>query len=141
MDLRKVPLNAPLIVEKPEEKVNIFVKVNSFLLSYTYVQVAFKEGAFPPPEIKSSIDLPENLDIFGQQINLSPVQQTLSPLQDAVASISRVVSGQPPLKVPIPGNRASSWLLITYLDDDIRISRGDGGLFVLAREGSPLLYQ
>ncbi|GLT72744.1 hypothetical protein SLA2020_446500 [Shorea laevis] len=109
--------------------------------SPTRIQVAFKEGTFPPPEIKSSIDLPENLDIFGQQINLSPVRQTLGPLQDVVGSISRVVSGQPPLKVPIPGDRSSSWLLITYLDDDIRISRGDGGLFVLAREGSPLLYQ
>lgn len=58
-----------------------------------------------------------------------------------MGSISRVVSGQPPLKVPIPGDRTSSWLLITYLDNDIRISRGDGGLFVLAREGSSLLNQ
>lgn len=79
------------------------------------------------------------MDVFGQQINLLPVQQTLSPLQNAVASISRVISGQPPLKVPIPGDRTSSWLLVTYLDDDLRISRGDGGLFVLAKEGSPLL--
>jgi len=109
--------------------------------SPTRIQVAFKEGTIPPPEIKSSIDFPENLDIFGQQINLSPVRQSLSPLQDVVGNISRVVSGQPPLKVPIPGDRSTSWLLTTYLDDDIRISRGDGGLFVLAREGSPLLNQ
>ncbi|KAK9985165.1 hypothetical protein SO802_034690 [Lithocarpus litseifolius] len=107
--------------------------------SPTRIKVTFKEGTFQPPEIKSSIDLPENVDVFGQQINLLPVQQTLSPLQDAVASISRVISGQPPLKVPIPGDRTSSWLLVTYLDDDLRISRGDGGLFVLAKEGSPLL--
>lgn len=106
-----------------------------------FVQVTFKEGTFQPPEIKTSIDLPENVDVFGQQINLSPVRQTLSPLQDAVASISRVISGQPPLKVPIPGDRSSSWLLVTYLDDDLRVSRGDGGLFVLAKEGSPLLDQ
>ncbi|XP_050265148.1 plastid lipid-associated protein 3, chloroplastic [Quercus robur] len=107
--------------------------------SPTRIKVAFKEGTFQPPEIKTSIDLPENVDVFGQQINLLPVQQTLSPLQDTVASISRVISGQPPLKVPIPGDRTSSWLLVTYLDDDLRISRGDGGLFVLAKEGSPLL--
>ncbi|KAK7850187.1 plastoglobulin-1, chloroplastic [Quercus suber] len=107
--------------------------------SPTRIKVAFKEGTFQPPEIKTSIDLPENVDVFGQQINLLPVQQTLNPLQDAVASISRVISGQPPLKVPIPGDRTSSWLLVTYLDDDLRISRGDGGLFVLAKEGSPLL--
>ena len=101
----------------------------------------FKEGSFQPPEIKSSVDLPQEVEVFGQKINLSPVQQTLNPLQDAVAGISRTISGQPPLKVPIPGERTKSWLLITYLDEDLRISRGDGGLFVLAREGSPLLYQ
>ncbi|KAF5729720.1 plastid lipid-associated protein 3 chloroplastic [Tripterygium wilfordii] len=105
------------------------------------IQVEFKEGILQPPEIKSSVDLPGNLDIFGQTINLSPVQQSLGPLQEAVASISRAISGQPPLKVPIPGNRSRSWLLITYLDKDLRISRGDGGLFVLAKEGSPLLDQ
>ena len=56
-----------------------------------------------------------------------------------MAAISQAISEQPPLKVPIPGERTSSWLLITYLDKDLRISRGDGGLFVLAREGSSLL--
>ena len=105
------------------------------------LQVEFKEGTLKPPEIKSSVNLPENLDIFGQTINLSPLQQPLGPLQEAVASIARVISGQPPFKVPIPGERTKSWLLITYLDKDLRISRGDGGLFVLAREGSPLLDQ
>lgn len=105
------------------------------------IQVQFKEGTLQPPEIKSTVDLPGSLNIFGQNINLSPVQQTLSPLQEAVGSISRAVSGQPPLKVPIPGERTQSWLLITYLDEDFRISRGDGGLFVLVKEGSPLLDQ
>ena len=103
------------------------------------MQVKFKEGTLQPPEIKSSIDLPENVDIFGQKITLSPAQQFLNPLQEAVASIARAISGQPPIKLPIPGERTKSWLLITYLDKDFRISRGDGGLFVLAKEGSPLL--
>ncbi|PRQ18935.1 putative plastid lipid-associated protein/fibrillin [Rosa chinensis] len=105
------------------------------------IQVQFKEGTFQPPDIKSSIDLPQDVEIFGQRINLSPIQQTLSPLQEVVASISRTISGQQSLKVPIPGERTQSWLLTTYLDGDLRISRGDGGLFVLAKEGSPLLDQ
>ncbi|OVA02877.1 Plastid lipid-associated protein/fibrillin conserved domain [Macleaya cordata] len=105
------------------------------------IQVSFKEGSLQPPEISSSLSLPQNIDIFGQKIDLSPVQTSLNPLQDAVANISRAISGQPPLKVPIPGDRTSSWLLITYLDEDFRISRGDGGLFILAKEGSPLLEQ
>ncbi|KAK1408588.1 hypothetical protein QVD17_40493 [Tagetes erecta] len=105
------------------------------------IQVQFKEGSFQPPKIKSNVSLPENVDIFGQNVNLSPVQQSLNPLQEAVANLAGVISGQSPLKVPIPGERSKSWLLITYLDKDLRISRGDGGLFVLAKEGSPLLDQ
>ncbi|KAG5540180.1 hypothetical protein RHGRI_020419 [Rhododendron griersonianum] len=107
----------------------------------TTIQVEFKEGSLQPPAIKSTIDLPKKVDILGQQIDLSPVQQSLNPLQEAVASIARAISGQPPLKIPIPGGREKSWLLITYLDKDFRITRGDGGLFVLAKEGSPLLDQ
>lgn len=103
------------------------------------IQVEFKEGSFQPPKIKSNVSLPENVDIFGQNINLSTVQQSLNPLQEAVASLAGVISGQPPIKVSIPGERTKSWLLITYMDKDLRISRGDGGLFVLAKEGSPLL--
>lgn len=102
-------------------------------------QVSFKEGTLKPPEIKSSVDLPESVGVFGQQISLSLLKQSLNPLQDVAANISRALSGQPPLKLPFPGNRGSSWLLTTYLDKDLRISRGDGGLFVLAREGSSLL--
>ncbi|KAF7829195.1 plastoglobulin-1, chloroplastic [Senna tora] len=109
--------------------------------SPTRIQVTFREGTIQPPEIKSRVDLPETVDIFGQKLSLLPVQQSLSPLQDLVASISRTISGQPPLKIPIPGERTSSWLITTYLDGDLRISRGDGGLFILAREGSPLLNQ
>ncbi|CAH8357966.1 unnamed protein product [Eruca vesicaria subsp. sativa] len=103
------------------------------------IEVSFKEGTLKPPEIKSSVDLPESVGVFGQEINLSFLKQSLNPLQDVAANISRAISGQPPLKLPFPGNRGSSWLLTTYLDKDLRISRGDGGLFVLAREGSSLL--
>ncbi|CAL1376208.1 unnamed protein product [Linum trigynum] len=103
------------------------------------IQVEFKEGTLQPPDVKTSFDLPSEIALFGQKISLATVRQSLSPLQDTVATISRAISGQSPLKVPIPGSRTRSWLLTTYLDEDLRISRGDGGLFVLAKEGSPLL--
>ncbi|KAM0000277.1 putative plastid-lipid-associated protein [Helianthus debilis subsp. tardiflorus] len=102
------------------------------------IQLEFKERIFQPPKIKSNIDLPENLDIFGRNINLSPVKQSLNPLQEAVANIAGVISGQAPVKVPITGERTKSWL-VTYLDKDLRVSQGEGGLFVFAKEGSHLL--
>ncbi|KAG6428421.1 hypothetical protein SASPL_112672 [Salvia splendens] len=117
-----------------------FSAIASFeVRSQSRIQVEFKEGKFKPPEIKSSIDLPESVNIFGQNINLSPVQQSLNPLQNAIEGIARSISGQPPLNIRIPGERTKSWLMITYLDKDFRISRGDGGLFVLVKKGSSLL--
>ncbi|KAE9596922.1 hypothetical protein Lal_00007370 [Lupinus albus] len=105
------------------------------------IQVTFKEGTLEPPEIKSKVELPETVDIFGQKLSLQPLQQSLGPLQNVVENIARIISGQQPLSIPIPGERTSSWLITTYLDGDLRISRGDGGLFVLAKEGSSLLHQ
>lgn len=103
------------------------------------MQVEFKEGKFNPPDIKSRIDLPESVSVFGQTINLSGVAESLRPVEGVVESIARTISGQPPLKIGIPGERTKSWLLTTYLDNDFRISRGDGGLFVLVKQGSSLL--
>lgn len=104
------------------------------------IEVKFEEGIIPPPEIKSTLDIPEKVDIFGQKIDLTSFQGSLQPLQEAATSISRVISGQPPLKLPIRRDGPQSWLLISYLDNDLRISRGDGGgLFVLVKEGSTLL--
>ncbi|KAG0461941.1 hypothetical protein HPP92_020417 [Vanilla planifolia] len=99
------------------------------------IKVEFKEGAVRPPEVSPTLNLPETLEIFGQKVDLQPLKRSLDPLQHAFANISGSVSRQPPFKFPFPGNGARSWLLTTYLDEDFMISRGDGGLFVLAKEG------
>ncbi|CAA6669635.1 unnamed protein product [Spirodela intermedia] len=91
------------------------------------IQVQFREGSFDPPEISQTVDLPESTEVFGRSVDLLPLRQTLGPLQEAAAAVARAVSED------------QSWLLTTFLDEDLRISRGDGGLFVLVREGSPLL--
>jgi hypothetical protein len=48
------------------------------MLMMNLMQVQFKEGTFQPPAISSSVDLPEQVDIFGQNISLGPVQQALN---------------------------------------------------------------
>lgn len=108
--------------------------------SHKRIEVKFEEGIIPPPEITSTLEIPEKVEIFGQKIDLTSFQGSLQPLQEAATSFSRVISGQPPIKLPIRRDGPQSWLLITYLDNDLRISRGDGGgLFVLVKEGSSLL--
>jgi uncharacterized protein YoxC len=51
--------------------------------------------------------------------------------------LADLISRQPNLDIPIPTERAETWLLTTYLDDSLRISRGDqGSIFVLTRESA-----
>jgi hypothetical protein len=105
------------------------------------IQVKFEEGSISAPMVSNSAEIPSSLDIMGQKIDLSAAKGLLKPLEDAAMAVARALSGQPPLKFSIQNDRAQSWLLTTYLDEDLRISRGDGGsVFVLLREGSTLLY-
>ncbi|KAJ7513704.1 hypothetical protein O6H91_23G011400 [Diphasiastrum complanatum] len=109
------------------------------VLSPKRVQIKFEEGIVGTPQLTDFIDIPENVEVLGQKIDLTSVQGLLRPLQDAASSVARTLSGQPPFKFPIQAENARSWLLTTYLDEDLRISRGDGGsVFILIKEGSSL---
>ncbi|CAN8316426.1 unnamed protein product [Cochlearia groenlandica] len=139
IDTKNLCIDNSTTLSSPFAEFSFTASASFEVRSPSRIEVSFKEGTLKPPEIKSSVDLPESVGVFGQQISLSLLKQSLNPLQDVAANISRAISGQAPLKIPFPGNRGSSWLLTTYLDKDLRISRGDGGLFVLGREGSSLL--
>lgn len=103
-------------------------------------QIKFEEGVIGTPQLTDSIEIPESVQVMGRNVDLKPVQGLLKSLQDAASSVARTLSGQPPLKFPIRTDRAQSWLLTTFLDEDLRISRGDGGsIFLLLKEGSDLL--
>ncbi|XP_050206329.1 plastid-lipid-associated protein, chloroplastic [Mercurialis annua] len=104
------------------------------------VQIKFEEGIIGTPQLTDSVVLPENVEFLGQKIDLTPFKGIMSSVQDTASSVARTISSQPPIKFPITNSKAQSWLLTTYLDDDLRISRGDAGsIFVLLKEGSPLL--
>ncbi|XP_062193653.1 probable plastid-lipid-associated protein 2, chloroplastic [Phragmites australis] len=104
------------------------------------VQIKFDEGIIGTPQLTDSIVLPEKFELFGQNIDLTPLKGIFSSIENAASSVAKTISGQPPLKIPIRTNNAESWLLTTYLDEELRISRGDGSsIFVLFKEGSTLL--
>ncbi|KAL1358580.1 hypothetical protein HN51_003840 [Arachis hypogaea] len=104
------------------------------------VQIKFEEGVIGTPQLTDSLVIPENVEFLGQKIDLTPFKGILTSVQDTASSVARTISSQPPLKFPISYSNAQSWLLTTYLDDELRISRGDGGsVFVLIKEGSSLL--
>ncbi|KAJ9689845.1 hypothetical protein PVL29_012488 [Vitis rotundifolia] len=104
------------------------------------VQIKFQEGIIGTPQLTDSIELPENVEFLGQKIDLTPFKGLITSVQDTASSVAKTISSQPPLKFSIPNSNAESWLLTTYLDEDLRISRGDAGsIFVLIKEGSSLL--
>lgn len=104
------------------------------------VQIKFDEGIIGTPQLTDSLVIPENVEFLGQKIDLTPFKGILSSVEDAASNVAKTISSQPPLKIPISNSNAQSWLLTTYLDEELRISRGDGGsVFVLIKEGSPLL--
>ncbi|CAH1423737.1 unnamed protein product [Lactuca virosa] len=104
------------------------------------VQIKFDEGIIGTPQLTDSIELPENVEFLGQKLDLSPFKGLLTSVQDTASNVAKTISSQPPLKFSISQTNAESWLLTTYLDEELRVSRGDGGsVFVLIKEGSPLL--
>nr|CAD1839570.1 unnamed protein product [Ananas comosus var. bracteatus] len=106
------------------------------------VQIKFEEGIIGTPQLTDSIVIPDKVEFLGQNIDLSPFKGIFTSIQNAASSVAKTISGQPPLKIPIRNSNAQSWLLTTYLDDELRISRGDGNsVFVLIKEGSSLLSE
>ncbi|CAH9105758.1 unnamed protein product [Cuscuta epithymum] len=104
------------------------------------VQIKFEEGVIGTPQLIDSIEFPENVEFLGQKIDLTPFKGLVASLQDTASSVVKSISSYPPLKFSIANKYSESWLLTTYLDDELRISRGDGGsIFVLIKEGSSLL--
>ncbi|KAK3036972.1 hypothetical protein RJ639_030937 [Escallonia herrerae] len=104
------------------------------------VQIKFDEGIIGTPQLTDSIVLPENAEFLGQKIDLTPFKSLITSVQDTASSVAKTISSQPPLKFSFSSGNAESWLLTTYLDEELRISRGDAGsVFVLIKEGSSLL--
>ncbi|KAK7245912.1 hypothetical protein RIF29_40766 [Crotalaria pallida] len=104
------------------------------------VEVKIEEGVIGTPQLTDSLVIPDEVEILGHNIDLTPIKGILITIQDTADSVAKSISSQPPLKIPISRLHAQSWLLTTYLDEELRISRDDGGsVFVLIKEGSSLL--
>ncbi|KAL2495443.1 putative plastid-lipid-associated protein 2 [Forsythia ovata] len=104
------------------------------------VQIKFEEGIIGTPQLTDSLVFAENVEFLGQKIDLTPFKRLFTSVEDTASSVAKTISGHPPLKFSLSNSNAESWLLTTYLDNELRISKGDGGsVFVLIKEGSPLL--
>ncbi|GMJ08283.1 plastoglobulin 35, fibrillin 1a, fibrillin [Hibiscus trionum] len=99
------------------------------------VKIKFEEGVIRTPQLTDSIVLPENVEFLGQKFHLAPIKPLLTSVQDTASSVAKSISSRFPRH-----SNADSWLLTTYVDEDLRISRGvSGSIFVLIKEGSSFL--
>ncbi|RRT36570.1 hypothetical protein B296_00022031 [Ensete ventricosum] len=109
----------------------------SVLFTVVSNQIKLEEGIIGTPQLTDNIAIPNKVEFLGQSLDLSPLDGVFKSIQNAAASVARTISGQPPLKIPI-NNALPSWLLTTYLDEELRISRDDAGsVFVLTKANDP----
>ena len=115
------------------------------------LQVKFKEAGIETPTLADvslfSTSLPASVDVMGQSVDTAAVTSALEPLQNVASgvfnSLGEAMKGIPGVKVPLPENMptgSQAWILTTYLDETLRIARGDGGsVFVLTKVFEPKL--
>lgn len=103
------------------------------------VKVKFEKGKVRTDPVFESLELPASVNLLGQSVDVSFLTNPLQPVfqqgVNLLTDFGTVVKSQPDVQFPLPGSeQASTWLLTTYLDDDLRIARGDGGsVFVLTK--------
>jgi hypothetical protein len=139
----RVALSAPL------SRTSLAATASFEVRSPKLLQVQFVEGQVATPELLADFELPAEVEVLGQRVDLAPLRAALQPLdgplRSAISQLGSLLSGAPDLTFPIPAaaskpGAASTWLLNTYLDGDLRITRGDGGsVFVMTKAQLPEL--
>lgn len=125
-------------ISVPFSKTSIESKASFDVRSPKLLEITFTDGKISTPELMSDFELPSSVDIAGQIIDLSLVKSALQPidgpLRSAISQAAVFISGQPDLTFATPDTKPT-WLLNTYLDEDLRIARGDGGsLFIMKKK-------
>lgn len=123
------------------------------VVSAKRVAVRFERGRVATPQIASDLsslrdEIPESVTVAGRTVDLSGIKSALLvPAVEAAGGIAQRLSGAlrraPDLDFALPRTeKATTWLINTYIDEDTRIARGDGGsVFVMVKEEDGELQQ
>lgn len=104
------------------------------------MQIMFEEGIIGTIQLTDSVVLPEYMEFLGKHIDLAPLKSLLTSVHDTASSMAKNISSHAQFNFPIKNGGKEKWLLTTYLDSELRISRDDdGNVYVLMKAGkSPL---
>lgn len=102
------------------------------------LEISFLEGCIATPQLLQNVEFPDSMSVLGQPVDLTNLKDALEPVNTAVKDVADQIADfakqTPDFKFKIDGKKATSWLLTTFLDSEMRISRGDGGsVFVLIK--------
>ena len=131
----------------PFSKTSVGSTANFDVRSPKLLEIEFTDGRIATPQLMRDFELPDSVEVAGQTVDLTVLKSALKPLDGPVRSLieqaGTFLAGQQDFtfktsSLSTDGKKKATWLLNTYLDDDMRIARGDGGsLFVMKK--SPLL--
>ncbi|KAG1656535.1 hypothetical protein FOA52_005561 [Chlamydomonas sp. UWO 241] len=89
------------------------------------------------PQLIAALEVPESVEVLGQTIDLTPLRRFLiEPVQSGLGTATELMRRAASPELMLPAFEANSlFMLTTYLDDNLRVSRDDNGsLFVMLRD-------
>jgi len=105
------------------------------------LQLKLERGKVATPQLLADIELPNTVTVLGQAVDLTALKSAISPMQSSVRGlleqVNNIVRQGPELAFPIQSERAQTWQLNTFADDELRITRGDGGSVFIYTRNTP----
>ena len=134
-----------VVLEVPFARTSVSATASLEVTSPKRLNVTFTKTGVATPTLLDDVDVPSSVEVLGNAVDLSLVRTPLLALRDSFVGAARGLEAALPselregLELPLSAGGTqlggSGWLMTTYLDDDLRISRGDGGgVFVLVRD-------
>jgi len=95
------------------------------------------ESYIQTPQLSAHLEIPDSVSVMGQTLDLSPLQRLVAaPFNGGVQAAQALMARAAAPELPVaPADATSVWMLTTYLDDTLRVTRDDGGkVYVLLKE-------
>eukprot|EP01023_Acetabularia_acetabulum_P008727 TRINITY_DN1380_c0_g1_i1.p2 TRINITY_DN1380_c0_g1~~TRINITY_DN1380_c0_g1_i1.p2 ORF type:complete len:301 (+),score=33.27 TRINITY_DN1380_c0_g1_i1:214-1116(+) len=117
----------------PAVKTNLSVLYSYEIISAKRWKFRVEKTAVEKPVVQEQITLPQNVSLVGQNVDISQIVSPLAPIADQLLQYTGEFLDQVPSEFTLPQqlNTKESFILITYLDEDLKISKTlNGTIFI-----------